>query len=164
MAIVVRRMRAEEAPVVRELYREMTREAAERFHEDCIGISERGLSNLETLFRVGAVHEDVMTLVADDNGELVGFALSEVTRGRSLPGVAGEVAEVWTRPNTEANARERLVREAVRLLRERGAGPIFHTDDAEHPDREPWERLGFEADVIRFSLYPEEAPGEAAAC
>jgi hypothetical protein len=47
------------------------------------------------------------------------------------------------------------VREAVRWLRDHGAGPIFHTEDAAHPELEPWESLGFEADVVRFSLYVE---------
>jgi hypothetical protein len=26
-------------------------------------------------------------------------------------------------------------------------------EDAQHPQREPWEALGFEPDVIRYSLY-----------
>ena len=59
----IRRIGAEEAPVVRELYRAMVAEAAERHPDEGIGISERGLDNLETHFRVGAVHEDVLTLV-----------------------------------------------------------------------------------------------------
>jgi hypothetical protein len=153
--IEIRRITVEEAPAARELYRAMIAEAAERHPEDRIGISERGLSNLETLFRLGAVHEDQIALVADDGGELVGFVLAEVTRGRGLPGVAGEVSELWTRADVDGSTREALVREAVRELRAHGAGPIFHTEDADHPEREPWASLGFEADVIRFSLYPD---------
>ena len=148
----IRRIRVDEAPAVRELYRESVLEAAERHPEDRLGISERGLDNLETQFRLGAAHEDVITLVAEDDGELIGFVLAEVERGRSLPGTAGQVAEVWTGPGREW-LREELVREAIRLLRERGAGPIFHTDDAKDPEREPWESLGFEPDGVRFSLY-----------
>ena len=151
----IRRIRVEEAPAVRELYREMTKELAARYPEDRIAISQQGLSNLETHFRLGAVHDDVVTLVAEQEGNLVGFALAELTRGRSLPGVAGEVAELWTRPGTDETVRADLAREAVRVLRERGAGPIFHTDDAARPEREPWLSLGFEPDVVRFSLYPE---------
>jgi len=149
----IRRIRVDEAPAVRELYRESVLEAAERHPEDRLGISERGLDNLETQFRLGAVHEDVITLVAEEDNKLVGFVLAEVTRGRSLPGVAGEVAELWIRPGYE-QLREELARAAVALLRERGAGAIFHTDDAKRPQREPWESLGFEPDVVRFSLYP----------
>jgi hypothetical protein len=152
----IRRIRIEEAPAVRELYRRSVLEAAERHPEDRIGVSDDGLGNLETHFRLGAVHDDVITLVADEDGDLVGFVLAEVVRGRSLPGVVGEVAELWTRPGDEG-LRAELAREAVRLLRDRGAGPIFHTDDAKHPEREPWESLGFEADVVRFSLYPQRS-------
>jgi predicted N-acetyltransferase YhbS len=149
----IRRIRVDEALAVRELYRESVREAAERHPEDRLEISEQGLDNLETHFRLGAVHEDVITLVAEDDGEFVGFVLAEVERGRSLPGAAGQVAELWTGPGRR-QLREELVREAIRLLRERGAGPIFHTDDAKDPEREPWESLGFAPDVVRFSLYP----------
>jgi predicted N-acetyltransferase YhbS len=152
----IRRMRVEEAPAVRELYRQALLEDADRHPDDRVGISEQGLDNLETHFRVGAVHEDVITLVAEENEELVAFVLAEVTRGRSLPGVAGEVAELWVRAGGEG-LRGELVREAVRMLRERGAGPIFHSDDARHPEREPWERLGFVPDVVRYSLYPTES-------
>jgi predicted N-acetyltransferase YhbS len=152
----IRRIRVEEAPVVRELYRAMITEAAERHPEDRVGISERGLSNLETLFRLGAVHQDHITLVAEEDGEPVGFVLAEVTRGSGLPGLAGEVAELWVRPNAQGDIRERLIQEAVRELRERGAGPIFHYDDAHRAEPEPWQSLGFEPDVLRFSLYPED--------
>jgi hypothetical protein len=41
----------------------------------------------------------------------------------------------------------------VRLLRERGARTIVHTEGASRPEHEPWTALGFEADVVRFSLY-----------
>jgi 23S rRNA (cytidine1920-2'-O)/16S rRNA (cytidine1409-2'-O)-methyltransferase len=35
-----------------------------------------------------------------------------------------------------------------------------HAHDAARPQREPWESLGFIADVVRFSLYDEEHPSE----
>jgi hypothetical protein len=46
-----------------------------------------------------------------------------------------------------------LAAAAIQELRERGAGPIFKMDDAQHPSRELWEGLGFVGDVMRFSLY-----------
>jgi hypothetical protein len=33
------------------------------------------------------------------------------------------------------------------------------TEDAHHPERQPWESLGFKADVIRFSLYAKALTG-----
>lgn len=146
----IRRIRLEEAPRVRELYRGAVQELTDRHPEDRIGISEQGLSNLETQFRLGSVHEDEATFVAEDDGELVGFVTASVSRGRSLPGVVGEIDELWA---ADDDLLRPLAEAAVRWLAERGAGAIFHTEDAAHPEREPWESLGFEADVIRFSLY-----------
>ncbi len=153
---VMRRIREDEAPVVRELYRELVLESAERHPEDRIGISEGGLANMEEHFRRGASHPDVLCLVADDDGELIGFAEAEVTRGRKLPGAAGEIGSVWVRPGRDRAAVAcRLAEEAVRRLRELGAGPIFHFSDIARPDPGPWEELGFERDVARYSLYGE---------
>jgi hypothetical protein len=136
----IRRIEASDAPRVRELYRTMTRSR----------ISEAGLNNLETLFRLGAVHEDVYTLVAEQDGELVGFVLAEVTRSPGLPGLAGRIDELWTLDNP---LRRPLVEEAIRLLRKRGVKPVFHYEDAEEPDDEPWRMLGFVPDTVRYSLY-----------
>ncbi|MBD0328643.1 MAG: hypothetical protein ICV64_00850 [Thermoleophilia bacterium] len=144
----IRRIRVDDAPVVRDLYRAYAAALAERYPEDAIGISEQGLSNLETLFRLGVVRDDEATFVADDGGELTGFVTASVRRGRALPGVAGEIGELWA---TEPGLERRLAETAVQRLLERGGGAIFHTEDAEHPAREPWESLA--ADVVRFSRY-----------
>ncbi len=150
----VRRIRVEEAATVRELVREATREAAERFPEDRIAISEQGLSSLETLHRVGAVHQDQMTFVAVEDGEVVGVVAAEVRSSRALPGLAGEIADLYVVPAARGRGLERrLVLAAIEALRERGVGPIFHAEDVHHPQREPWDGLGFRADVVRFSLY-----------
>ena len=152
--MTIRRISADEAPRVRELKRELTAELARRYPEDRIGISKQGLSNLETLYRVGAVHEDVYTLVAEVDGKLLALATAEVRRSGSLPGVAGEI-ELLALERAGADAVEALAREAVRVLREAGARVILRYDDAQHPEREPWESLGFKLDTVRFSLYAE---------
>jgi ribosomal protein S18 acetylase RimI-like enzyme len=151
----IRRMRLAEAPVLRELTKEGVAREAARYPEDRIGISEAGLDNLETHYRVGTAHPDLITLVAEDGGEIVGFVDAQVTRDRTLPGVSGEIGDLWVRDDADAEAAQALVREAVRELRERGAGAIFHTEDADHPEREPWASLGFTDDVVRFSLYAD---------
>jgi Acetyltransferase (GNAT) family len=154
----IRRMRLTEAPVLRELTKEGVAREAARYPDDQIGISEAGLDNLETHYRVGAAHPDLITFVAEDGGEIFGFVDAEITRDRSLPGVSGEIGDLYVRDEAGAEVAESLVREAVRELRKRGVGPIFHTEDAGHPERRPWEALGFTADVVRFSLYDEEVP------
>lgn len=149
----IRRMRLAEAPVLRELTKEGVAREAARYPEDQIGISEAGLDNLETHYRVGAAHPDLITLVAEEGGEIVGFVDAEITRDRSLPGVSGEIGDLYVTEEAGDEVAKALVGEAVRLLRERGAGAIFHTEDADRPEREPWESLGFTADVVRLSLY-----------
>jgi GNAT superfamily N-acetyltransferase len=151
----IRRMRLAEAPVLRELTKEGVAREAARYPEDQIGISEAGLDNLETHYRVGAAHPDLITLVAEEGGEIVGFVDAEITRDRSLPGVSGEIGDLYVTEEAGDEVAKALVGEAVRLLRERGAGAIFHTEDADRPDREPWESLGFTADVVRLSLYDD---------
>ena len=98
--VKVRRIRVDEAPLVRELVRTATEERARLHPEDRIGISEQGLVNLETQFRLGAVHEDELTLVAVDDDKIVGFLCAWITRGRATPGVAGEIDWLWVTPDT----------------------------------------------------------------
>jgi hypothetical protein len=149
----IRRIRVDEAPTVRGLYARMVDGEARKYPEDRIAISERGLDNFETYFRLGAAHQDLFTLVAEEDETIVGFVLAEVTRSPGLPGLAGEILELSTLPGADETLAADLVEEAVRQLRDRGVGPIFHYEDASHPERRPWESLGFEADVVRFSLY-----------
>jgi GNAT superfamily N-acetyltransferase len=91
--------------------------------------------------------------VAADGDELIGFVCAWVTRGRSTPGIAGEMDWLWVDPAHRGGGIERRLAEAaVDWLRQRGAGAIFKIEDAQHPAREPWEGLGFKPDVLRFSL------------
>ena len=149
----IRRMRVDEAPLLRQLTAEGVAREAAAHPEDRIGISEAGLDNLETHYRLGAMHPNLFTLVAEEDGEIVGFADAEIVHGRSLPGVAGEIGDLYLAEGAGPEVAEALAREAVELLRERAARVITHTEDATRPERDPWESLGFQADVLRFSLY-----------
>jgi ribosomal protein S18 acetylase RimI-like enzyme len=151
----IRRARVDEAPLLRQMTKEGVAREAAAHPEDRIGISDRGLDNLETHYRLGAVHQDLIVLVAEENGEIVGFLDAELTRGRSLPGLAGEIGDLYLDEKAGPDVGEALARAAVEHLRERGAGAIFHTEDATRPERDPWEALGFEADVVRYSLYAD---------
>jgi hypothetical protein len=79
--VEIRRIRVDEAALVRELVRAATEEEAQRHPEDRVGISEQGLANLETQFRLGAVHEDEVTLVGAEGDDIVGFVCASITRG-----------------------------------------------------------------------------------
>lgn len=93
----IRRLRIDEAPLVRELVRLAIDDMARTYPEDDVGISERGLANLETQFRIGAVHEDELTAVAVDGDKIVGFVCAWITRGRATPGISGEIDWLWAR-------------------------------------------------------------------
>jgi hypothetical protein len=149
----VRRVRVDEAPLLRQLTKDGVAREAEMYPEDRIGISDRGLDNLETRYRLGSVHQDLITLVAEQEGEIVGFVDAEVTRGRSLPGLAGEITDLYLAQAAGPEVADALARKAVELLLEAGARVIHHTEAADRPEREPWESLGFVADTVRYSLY-----------
>ena len=152
----IRRLRIDEAPLVRQLVRLAIDDMARTYPEDDVGISERGLANLETQFGIGAVHEDELTAVAVDGDKIVGFVCAWITRGRATPGISGEIDWLWARPDSMRPEIEReLASYAVSWLRERGARSIFKMDDIHHPRRELWESVGFVEDVIRFSIYDE---------
>ena len=150
---IVRRVRVEETPVLRTIRKDWVALEAERHPEDRIGISEQGLDNLETRDRLGAVHPDLLTLVAERDGEIVGFADAEVIRGRGLPGHAAEITDLYLAEGAGPEVAEALARKAVELLHKAGARVIHHTEDADRPEREPWESLGFVADTVRYALY-----------
>jgi hypothetical protein len=151
----IRRMRVDEAPLLRQMTKEGVARAAAARPEDRIGISEAGLDNLETHYRLAAAHPDLITLVAEQDGGIVAFVDAELTRGRSLPGVSGEIGDLYLAEGVDPDVAEALARGALEFLRDGGARVIFHTEDADLPEREPWESLGFEADVVRFSLYDD---------
>jgi hypothetical protein len=151
----VRRVRVDEAPLLRRLTKESVVREAELYPEDRIGISDQGLDNLETRYRLGAVHPDLITLVAERDGEIVGTVDAEVIHGRGLPGHAGEIVDLQLVDGAGPDVAEALARKAVELLREAGARVIHHPEDADRPEREPWESLGFTADTIRYALYSD---------
>lgn len=150
----IRRIRVDEAAVVCDLVRQGVEELSREHPEDNVGISETGLRNFETAFRLSAVHDDETTFVATDGNRIVGFITGWLVRRAALPGVVGELDWLWVEPSARETGIERQLGEAaIGWLRERGAKTILVLEDARHPEREPWESLGFEADVIRYSLY-----------
>ena len=151
MGVEIRRVHEEEAPTLRELCRHAVQRLAESYPDDRYGISEHGLDCLERHWRLGASHDEAFCLVAVRDGAIVGWVDAELSRSPTLPGVAGEIGDLYRLPGHEDVGRP-LVEEAVRRLQELGASPILHMDDIRRPDP-VFDELGFERDVVRQSLY-----------
>lgn len=151
MGVEIRRVREDEAPTLRKLCRDAVQRLAERYPDDRYGISEQGLDHLEQHWRLGASHDEAFCLVAVREGAIVGWVDAELSRSTTLPGLAGEIGDLYRLPGHEDVGRP-LVEAAVRRLQELGASPILHMDDIRRPDP-VFDELGFERDVVRQSLY-----------
>jgi hypothetical protein len=76
--VEIRRMRVDEAPLVRQLVRTAIEELAERHPEDRIGISEGGLSNLCSAGRTVKISVRASTVRTDQMPKEVGAAVAAV--------------------------------------------------------------------------------------
>ena len=91
---------------------------------------------------------DHLALVAENGGEVVGFALAKLD---DHPGV-GELSDIYVAPGArrQGAARE-LIREVAERLGDQGAEAITLGVQVENADaRAAYERLGFEAEAIRM--------------
>jgi ribosomal protein S18 acetylase RimI-like enzyme len=91
---------------------------------------------------------DHFVFVAENDGEVVGFALARLDHH---PGV-GELSDLYVAPGArrQGAARE-LVRQVAERLREQGAEAITLGVQIENADaRAMYERLGFEAEAVRM--------------
>lgn len=143
-------IRADEAEAVTRLWDEMAQSVP-----DGGPLTERGARNITRMLRASAVHPDVFCLVAREGDTIVGFTVGELTRDPLLPGIGGEVHELYVVPDARgAGTSGRLAESAVAGLRASGAGLIWKhvcVDDREAHDF--WNTLGFEGDTTRFALY-----------
>lgn len=113
-------------------------------------LTDRGRATITGWLRAAASHPLVFCLVAEEDGELIGFRLARILLDELGPGWAGELQEHHGPPEVAAA----LAEEAVRRLRDAGCGVItaqVASDDA--AQHELLSALAFERDVLRFSLY-----------
>ena len=133
-------------------------------------LSAQGQRNLKRMLAMLAWHRDSFCLVAEaaeQGGEqsrgqgIVGYVLGQIDTGDGLlPGAVGLINEMYVMPeapNAE-QIRLRLLEAAVAKLRADGAKwAIRSTMDAnDEGTRRLFERLGFTADMVTLSRYPEE--------
>ena len=103
----------------------------------------------------GATHPTTACLVAEADGELVGFVVAELEQGL-LPGLLGRVAELFVVPHVrEGELVAALVEGAVGWLQERGAGVVHWEVPEDDPSRLALaDALGWQREAIRFATYP----------
>jgi hypothetical protein len=143
-------------------------QAVELWDRDCredpdgAPLSRVGRHNLQRMLAMMAWHRESFCLVAVGADErIVGYVCARVESGDGLlPGATGEINEMYVTPEAPdaPDLRRRLVEAAVARLREHGAaGVIRSTLDVQDDSRRALlAGLGFEADLVTMSLYPEE--------
>jgi len=151
--VTIRDMNRDEAEAVLGLWRRHCREAfGGRDLTD-----DEAASTLTTLTRIPE-SDQAFCLVAQDGGELVGFAMGHVMGHPVMRGLAGELEDAYVVPEARRRGIGRvLVGRAVAWLRSHGAGTIrVHICADNTATQEAFRRMGWENDFATFSLYPTE--------
>lgn len=151
--VEIRRIRRHEGALVAGLWDRMCRE-----DPDGAPLTEWGRQNLALMLEVAAWHRDAFCLVALDGEEIVGFVNGRVAVDDGLlPGCGGEIESVWVDPAArDTGVSSQLARAAVRWLRDREAGSIRTLVCADNAQAQRfWAELGFTADMVCLSLYPD---------
>jgi hypothetical protein len=142
--MTIRRIRPDEAAAVAQLWFDMCAQDPDPANH----LQERSHAPIERALTAAAVHRDATCLVAERDGELVGFVTAAVLAHPVLLGTAGEVEELYG-PGVERELAEAAV---AWLQMCDGIGAIVHHTDIAGADP-LWTELGFERDVARYSLY-----------
>ena len=155
----IRRIRETDAVTVVALWDRMGREV-----RDGGPLTEAGRRHLTRMLAATAWHRDAFCLVATRGDELLGFGLGRIDTGDGLlPGIVGEIQELYVPPDTsEATAiRAELATAVMAHLRTEGASTLRKTVAADEPeDQQFWATRGFESDMVVMSNYdhPAETP------
>jgi hypothetical protein len=139
---VIRRIRLDEVEAVADLY----------VHQYASELDEGGKPPIVVWLQNCALHPNAFCLVAETDGEISGFVIASVHESAVLPCRAGELEELWVQGGDEGLWTD-LAREAIVRLRWLGARTV-RFDVATGEIHAPLlERLGFEGDAVRYSLY-----------
>jgi L-amino acid N-acyltransferase YncA len=139
---VIRRIRLDDVEAVADLY----------VHEYARDAGELGKAPISVWLNNSALHPKAFCLVAEEASAITGFVIASLRESPVLPGMAGELDELWTRDD-DGYVAAQLVSEAIARLRRLGASTV-RADVASQQRHGPvLERLGFEADTVRYSLY-----------
>jgi len=150
-----------EAERVRDLWLQMCAEAGTPLPASSAQLI---LANLKQY----ATHQAVHCFVAEEQHTLTGFITCSVTTHPVMPGLAGEIEEVYVQPDPHRQeVRADLVRQAVTFMQAQGVSSI-HTRicvGKECPEEQElrafWQSLGWENDMTIYSIYGN-VPGDPA--
>jgi GNAT superfamily N-acetyltransferase len=150
----IREIRPSEALAVTELYLDYCRGYNERDAE--WGVPERG--PIERWISRTTETEDAVCLVPEVGGAIVGFLLASLSKHPAMPGISGQLEELYIRPGPDRDElRRRLVESAISWARERGANVMVATVALDSPwtgeEMVFWGALGFENDTAEVKRY-----------
>ncbi|MEO8954052.1 MAG: hypothetical protein ACR2H5_03855 [Ktedonobacteraceae bacterium] len=157
----IRNMDEREAERVRDLWSQMCVEAGTPLPASSAQLI---LANLKQY----ATHQAVHCFVAEEQLILIGFVTCSVTSHPVMPGLMGEIEELYVQSNPNwQEVQAELVRQAVTFIQGRGARSV-HTRigiEKESPKEEEqrafWQSLGWENDMTIYSIY-SNVPGDTA--
>jgi len=131
--------------------------------ENCLETAGRGLSDDESANVLGVLrqytsHRDAFCLVAEEQGQLVGFVTACLLAHPAMEGRCGEIEELYVQPHTRRHGiGSALVNQAVALLHEQGASPIrAHACADSQVAKIFWQHLGWAHELAVFSLCGEQ--------
>ena len=157
-------MEEQEAGRVRDSWLQMCADAGTPLPESSAQLI---LANLKQY----ATHQLVHCFVAEEQQSILGFVTCSIQGHPVMPGLSGEIEELYVQPVDPAAhqqaMRADLVRQAVIFMLARGVGSI-HTRTCigkECPEEEEqrafWQSLGWENDMTIYSIY-SNVPGDPA--
>ena len=158
----IRSMEEHEAGRVRDLWLQMCAESGTPLPESSAQLI---LANLKQY----TAHQLVHCFVAEEQGVILGFVTCCMQGHPVMPGLSGEIEELYVQ-STETHTRRQaiktdLVRQAVTFMLAQSVGSI-HTRTCtgkECPEEEEqrafWQSLGWENDMTIYSIY-SSVPGD----
>jgi len=113
-------------------------------------------------------HQKVRCLVVEEQDSLTGYLTCSVKGHPVIPGVSGEIEELYVQPGPQQQALlAELVRQAVAFMQAQGVMSI-HTrlgigeESPEEPEQRAfWQSLGWVNDMTIYSIY-SSVPGDPA--
>jgi hypothetical protein len=150
----IREIRREEVDLVTDLYLELCRSLSERDAE--WGVPDR--EPIRRWIERTTETDEAVCLVPEIGGEVGGYLLASVSGHPAMPGVTGELEELFVRPGPDEDPVKReLVEAGIAWARARDAGVISSKVglDAAWTDEELafWGSMRFEHDTTEVRRY-----------